>query len=211
MAGWGDITWPLLILGGGYYFRNEIKSAFARIKAVGPLGVTLEGALPTQQPVATEPPLPPPAAKAHDVISSIKQFISPEQLDPAVQAIRDDLAKRELNRAEQIEVLVHALASTNIQLYHERTYRGIFGSQMSALVMMNNPAGAPEEAVKAIYDAAAAQYTDLYKGFTFDRWIAFLVHGGLATCVDKQYQTTPYGRGFLKYVVDMRLVTPKLY
>jgi len=32
MTGIGDITWPLFILGGAYYFRNEIKSAFAKVR-----------------------------------------------------------------------------------------------------------------------------------------------------------------------------------
>ena len=196
----GDFTWPLLILGGVVYFRNEIKSAFARIKAVGPLGVTLDAPPPAQQPIAT------PAVSANEVISGIKQFISPEQLEPAVKSIKDDLAKRTQNKDEQIEILVHALASTNIQVSHERTYRGIFGSQMSALLTMNNPSGATEETVKKIYDAAVAQYPELYKDFTFEKWVAFLMQGGLATHVEGRYEPTAYGRGFMKYVLDMRLL-----
>jgi hypothetical protein len=205
MAGLGDITWPLLIVGGVYYFRNEIKTALARVTAVGPLGVTLEKPPPAQLPVPTS------AATANELISGIKQFISPEQLDPAVQVLKNTLNSRTQNKDEQIEMLVHALASANIQLIHERVYRTIFGSQMEALVSMNNPSGATQETLKRFYDAAAAQYPELYRTITFENWISFVIQSGLAVRIEDRYELTSYGRGFLKYIIDMRLITPKPY
>jgi predicted transcriptional regulator len=55
------------------------------------------------------------------------------------------------------------------------------------------------------------QNPELYKIITFEKWIAFLVSSGLTVETSDGYQTTPYGRGFLKYVVDMHLITPKAY
>jgi hypothetical protein len=82
---------------------------------------------------------------------------------------------------------------------------------MNALVRMNNPGGATPEILKQFYDAAATQYPELYKNVTFENWTAFLVTSGLAVQTDDRYQTTPFGSGFLKYVLDMHLITPKPY
>ncbi len=205
MSDLGSITWPLLLLGGGYYFRNEIKAAFARIKEFGPSGVKLDTPPPTQQATSAT------AATRIDFVAGIKQFISPEQLEPAVEQLKKELRGHTTDKDEQLEIMIYGVASLNIQLAHERTYRNIFGSQVNALVAMNVAGGASEETLKQIYAPAAAQYVEVYKTFSFEAWVTFLVNSGLAVRTENNYQTTPYGRGFLKYAVDKHLFFPKPY
>lgn len=205
MADVGSITWPLLIAGVVYYFRDDIKAALRRLKELGLTGVKLDIPTTQQQPIATAPAAP----TAKDLVSGIKQFISPEQIDPAVNKIKAELQAQTSNTAEQLEIMIHGVASLNIQLAHERTYRIIFGSQTSALVSMNNPGGASEETLKQIYTGATTQYPEFYKDFSFEKWIGFLINSGLAVRNGSLYETTAYGRGFLKYAVDMHLSFPK--
>lgn len=186
-------------------FATRLRPAFARIKEFGPSGVKLDAAPPTQ--LAT----PSTAATKVDFIAGIKQFISPEQLEPAVEKIKNELRAHTTDKDEHLEIMIHGVASLNIQLAHERTYRNIFGSQVNALVSMNVAGGASEDTLKQIYAQAAAQYVELYKTYSFDAWIAFLVTSGLASRIENHYQTTAYGRGFLKYAVDMHLFFPKPY
>jgi hypothetical protein len=220
MASIGDITWPLLIVGVLYYYHNDIKAALARIKSVGPHGLTLEptptqrvstatvgdtGIVPSDTGVATL------GKTANERINIVKQFISPEQLEPSVQSIKQELVTASRDKDEQIDLLAYVLASTNIQLVHERTYRNIFGSQMQALLSINNPGGATDQAVRKIYDEAAAQNAEVYEKISFQQWTDFLLLSGLIARTGDRYELTPYGRGFLKYVVDARLMTPKAY
>ena len=159
----GSITWPLVLLVGGWYFRKEIKAAFSRIKEVGPAGFKLDSAASTQQAITAT------TAPKVDFIAGIKQFISPEVLDPAVAQIKTELQAHSLDKDEQLEIMIHGVASLSIQLNHERTYRNIFGSQVNALVMMNAAGGASEEALKQLYEQTAAQYPEIYKSFTFEK------------------------------------------
>jgi len=135
----------------------------------------------------------------------VKQVVSPELLDPFVDQLKRQLQLQTTDKDKQLDILLHWLALTNIQLAFERVYRNIFGSQATALVSMNNVGGASEEIVRQIYAQAAAQYPDVFKAFPFETWIAFLLNSGLAVRTDNRYQTTAYGRGFLKYVVDAQL------
>lgn len=200
-----DIAWPLVVLAGGYYFRKEIRAALERVIELGPSGVKLDHAKPVQ--VATAPP----AAAANELISNIKQFISPDQIDPSVDAIRIDLQQRSSNKDEQVDMLVHALAAVNIQLGHERAYGAIFGSQIVALARMNEVGGASDETLKQIYAAAAANHAEFYKTYSYESWVEFLFKSGLAIRNGAIYKTTPYGSGFLKYILDRHLTVAKPY
>jgi hypothetical protein len=167
------LAWPALFLIAGIYYRKEISAAFNRIKELGPGGIKLDGAPATQSVV-------PPANQARDIIADIKQFVSADQLDPGVAQLRSELEKRAgQDKDQKIEILLHALASTNVQLVHERNYNQIFGSQIVALNQMNQIGGSDEQALKDIYNNAVARWPESYKHFTFEDWKAFLLKSGL--------------------------------
>ena len=107
--------------------------------------------------------------------------------------------------------MIHGLASLNIQLSHERTYRAIFGNEIIALARMNETGGAIVETLKQIYSDAATKYPELYNTYTYENWLAYLVNSNLAFQKENHYETTPYGRGFLKYMIDMHLSVAKAY
>ncbi len=200
------IAWPVVVLTIGIYFRNEIRSAFSRIKELGPSGVKLEGLSPAAQQTAS-----PPNVAANELISGIKQFIAPDVIDLSVAEIRKDLSARSQNREEQIEMLVHALASANVRFHHQRNYNLIFGSQLGALARMNVAGGVTEEVVKPLYSEAATRFPDVYENFKFEDWLGFLLHGGLTLRTGDRYELTPFGRSFLRYIVDQRLSALKPY
>jgi len=203
----GRIAWPLVAAGFLIFFRSEIRAAFSRLKEVGLSGVKLDSAAPKQVP-------PPPATEviagtAKDFISGVKQFIDSEQLDPAVANFRRDLSAYTQNKDDQLEIMIYAAASANIQLTHERIYRTIFGSQIAVLDGMNAVGGITEEAAKKLYENTVAHSPEFYKSFSFENWIGFLLKTNLAKKVGSNYEATAYGRGFLKYVLDMRLISAK--
>lgn len=204
MSDIGSITWPLLILGVGFYFRNEIRAAFLRVTEVGPSGVKLAGAPATQEVTAS-----PTTAAPNELIRGIREFISPELLDPAVQQIKSELARVGGTAGEQIETLAHALASVNIQIAYERNYRVIFGSQIEALIAMNGPAGALEQLLSALYANAAARYPGFYKTFSYEQWKHFFVATGLTVQTDAGLEISAFGRGFMKYMIDKSLPVQK--
>jgi hypothetical protein len=212
-----DIAWPLLGAAIFISLYKEIKAAFPRIRELGLSGVKL-GDAPTEQVPARataettgliQTAGATPGAAVKDVIQNIKEVVPPDQLDPAVKEIKSKFQQQFPNKDDQLELMTYGIASLNIQLTHERNYRNIYGSQANALISMNAAGGASEDTLKQIYAQAAVQWPDLYKHVSFNGWGGFLVASGLAVQVENSYQTTPYGRGFLKYAVDQHLFFPK--
>jgi hypothetical protein len=125
--------------------------------------------------------------------------------------VRSDLImKIGQNLQDQVEALIYALASTNIQLVHEKNYNLIFGSQITLLAQMNTDAGVPPDTARSIYDTAKSAFPDLYRTYSYEQWIGFVQGSGLCTVAPSgNYVLTAFGRGFLKYILDRHLPVNK--
>jgi hypothetical protein len=140
-------------------------------------------------------------------ISKLKNIVSEDQLEPAVQAIRRQLATTiGPTPQDQLEGLIYLAAWLNVQLIHERNSGMIFGSQIRLLAQMNSqPEVTPAEAMQ-VYNEAKAAYPDFYRSITFEQWIGFLTTAGLcAMGPNGNYVLTPFGHGFMRYIWDRRL------
>jgi hypothetical protein len=194
-----DMAWPIVVGGALFYFRESIRNSFPRITEVGPGGIKLGAA---QAAAGQALAAAPPALLTH----KLRQIVSGDQLEPTVQNIRENIAKEVgPDKDSQNDALVHVAAALSVQLGHERAYRLIFGSQLSALAQMSGAAGSAKDAVRAIYDQAVANFPEFYKGYPYDAWIGFLKNSQLVSESVEYYTLSPYGRGFLKYIVDQQL------
>lgn len=217
------VTWPAILVWLVWYLRDAIKRAVGRITEVGLSGAKFApppDQIPSapQQGVSATPSGSQPAApieggsRLQQFIANVRAFISDEVLDPAVQSVRADLPnKLGSNQADQLEGLIYTTASLNVQVAHERNYNAIFGSQIQLLTQMVPALGIPAQVARNVYAQAKSSYPEFYRTYTFDEWIGFLQQSGL--CVVGQggnYILTPFGRGFLKYIVDRRL-PPKVF
>jgi hypothetical protein len=138
------------------------------------------------------------------VVEEIKAFISPDQLNPSVEAVRRDLSKIG-SSGDQIDTLVYVVASQNVQLAHERAYTAIFGSQLQLLAQMNTDFGVPQSVARQIYETAKVAYPQVYPNYPFEDWIGFLLRGLITVAPNGNYVLTAYGRGLLRYIVDRHL------
>jgi hypothetical protein len=211
------IAWPAVAGFGIYYLRNEIKAAFKRVTEIGPGGAKF--APPEQQPT------PPPSGVANtpsqqnairgtsvqNFIHSLKGMYSAELLEQFAQRVKSDLMTVAGNDAhEQAETLTYALAGVNIQVGYERTYASIFGSQLTFLAQANGEGGLVPAYAHQLYEQTKAANPALYAAYPFDRWVGFLIESALViTDARGNYALTPYGRGFLKYIVDRHLTVFK--
>jgi hypothetical protein len=210
------LAWPLVVAGGLWYYRNEIRVALKRLTAIGPTGAKFdpspEHQIPSTPTLAAE--LPPPKADAltpqpdlQTQIQQIKSLISADQLDPFTQKLRADLSG--VSPSQQLEALPYFVAALGIQLSHERNYIAIFGSQLNLLAQANGASGITPELANALYEQAKAAYPQVYAALRLDQWIGFLITAGLLIQSGGAYVLTSYGRGFIKYLVDRQLPVNK--
>lgn len=104
---------------------------------------------------------------------------------------------------ERERVLLRYLASVSIAFLFERLYANIWGSQIAALQFIND-FGAPglsRDSLKPWYEQAAAGNKDLYRNYSFDDWLGFLVGMGVVEEKDDQLTLSLTGREFLKYLI----------
>src|SRR5262249_13978538 len=120
--------------------------------------------------------------RLHQFIANVRGYLSDEQIEPAARMVRDQLDKTfGPNPADQLEGLAYALASLNIQLSHEKNYNAIFGSQLRLLEQMIAGSGVPVEIARKTFEEAKSAFPEVYRDFTFDQWIGFLMGSGLST------------------------------
>jgi uncharacterized protein (DUF952 family) len=222
------VAWPAFLVWVVWYLRDEVKHAAARLIELGLTGAKFAPPAPpaqiAQSPTAsvsegvgsargagTATAVSSGVGSSALFIASAKAKFSEDQLQPIVQELRRGLEGTfGSNPQDQAEGFVYFSAALHVQLMHERNYRMIFGSQLQLLEMMNADVGVPPAFAMNVYNTAKAAHPDIYRSITFEQWIAFLLGAGLCNVAPNgNYVLTPFGRGFLRYIVDMHLPTNK--
>jgi hypothetical protein len=231
------LAWPAVVGLICFFLRHEVKRVAPRITELtwsgakfaplpdqipsptgggisGPSGPSLiaeSGALSVTGSKTEAAKTAPSSDAAQRLIANLKSFISEDQLEPTAQAIRRELTDTiGTDQKNQIEALIYALAARNVAIRHEQNYSAIFGSQLQLLEQMIVEPGVPPIVARQIYDAARSANPEAYRAYPFEQWIAFLQNSGLTTAAPTgNYVLTPYGRGFLKYILDRRLSVNK--
>jgi hypothetical protein len=76
--------------------------------------------------------------------------------------------------------LIRALVVVSVLRTHDTVYRLIFGSQLGLLLQANTGAPPNMDQARAMYDAAAGNFPEVYAGFSFEEWLDFPIRMSLA-------------------------------
>jgi len=134
----------------------------------------------------------------------------------SVQA-REASIKSELERLgfsfdqqDTVDVLIRQLATLQCVSFFERTYRIIFGSQLSALDFLNTSGPVPMSIVEAyFYDTAQTLEQTFYSDFPFAQWLSFLLDNFLIAQENDVIGISVGGRDFLVWMVNAGLTHSK--
>jgi hypothetical protein len=205
------LGWPiaavLIALGLGLPLiivcRRELRDFVRRTISISPrTGIKAAPQLPQVMP--TSPAAP--ALASADLSRQLAANVDPSVLDQRINGICADFDSRGIGAGQREELLIQLLAGALTREAWERIYLLILGSQMRLLQNLNqSPAGLTEHDVRLIYQTALTQQPDLYQPVPFESWIGFLETTGLVSQNRDNYVITPYGRGFLKYLVAQGL------
>jgi hypothetical protein len=216
------LAWPVVVVWGILYWRDELKAATKRLTEIGFAGAKF--ASPEQQvpapPIAALPVSKEGKETTRGVaatsnvaafVARVKGLVSDDQLQPSIRSIRNELvAIAGDDLSDQVEALIYNSASLNVQLMHERSYNIIFGSQLTLLAQANGTGGLAPALAKQLYEQARSANSTVYASYTFEAWIGFLINSALlAVDAHGNYVLTNFGRGFLKYIIDRQLTVFK--
>lgn len=205
------IGWPfaavLMALGLGLPLivvcRKEVRDLVKRIISISPKsGITV-----TPQPTQVLPTNPAgPALASADLSRRVAANVDPYVLDQRINGICAEFDSHEIKPGQREELLIELLAGALTREAWERIYLLIFGSQIRLLQNLNQlPDGLAESEARKMHQSAATQQPELYQRVSFDSWISFVESTGLVSQHGEKYVITPYGRGFLKYLISQGL------
>lgn len=147
-----------------------------------------------------------PTDRRKSETSEIMKLIDGVVIQDQMKVIRNDLDTRSIADPQNREdALIRALAATQLARAFDLTYYLIYGSQIVLLQRLNplGELGCDEGCMRPLYDAAAAQYPNVYKEYDFGKWINFLASMNLITTRPGHVQITPFGREFLRYLTEV--------
>lgn len=202
----GIMIWPTLVLALAMMFRSQIGNLINRIASGELWGAKITA--------------PPPTQTVRE-IKAIGENVKGLGKGPALaednplqglaeESIQQNPVLKNLDCESQLAIVIQAHAALQMQVTFERTYRLIFGSQLAALRAADRNGGIPIEDIRAIFNRAKANFSELHKDRTFEQWAQFLIDTGLAMAQDGQRTavTTMRGHEFHAYVAQMRYPEP---
>jgi hypothetical protein len=229
------VLWPVLVAVVLWSFRKELrglfKSGFKAFNVEVPpqpevkqetVTVALEGVGATAVignvvPAVTDSSSAPPGPlKASGPVSVNEWDLPVATDDPELNRRAADFQKAAPGPVtpETKRNMAVAIARVFLDLQCERIYRGIYGSQLEALLLTNRPGGASDKELKEVLE----RFKETAAANPFESWLGFLTKTtklveevpsetpfGLGT----RYRSTDMGRTFLQYLVRMGLTGPK--
>jgi hypothetical protein len=176
------------------FSSNTQKTALERQKQnPGPLTQITDTMVPASHA------MPPPVALYNSIEEEVRKTLS------------------ELSLPADIEKawLIRSIATARVERVHEVVYRLILASQISLVLQANT--AIPVDPLKAmkIYDAAKADFPQIYSDFSFDSWVNYPVSMGLLKKEEKNtdsyvLRVTEAGKDFLHYLVNNGLTSGKV-
>lgn len=199
-------SWPIAFGAVAYGFRSPISKLLGRIKTVSGWGASMDIS-PAQEMIALQqdgsetPALPatithdtmPPTDPVFDVmdrnlLESLDAIIGVDDRLKLIWAVR----QRSISEANRL---------------HEFHYRLMFGSQIKALVTLNQTGAAPVAIFEKFYDEQVRPDPAngaIHDGRSFEQWGAFIVDAAYAEIVHGSnpptVRITPFGRQFCAWL-----------
>ena len=202
------VAWPIAAVIMVLSFKTDLRSFlphFLRRK----MEIELPGGFKAKIDVAEQQQGDNPAAQ--------KLEVQKPTLDPSPRAAVNLIETRIRIEVDSVEaakkepVLLRALAQSRLQAGHEFTYNRIFGSQILALKRLNEAGRATVDDAREFFKPYAEQFPQVYSSYGFDGWIAFLKSNVLINQNGTTIEITEFGRDFLVYLTEARLLENKAW
>lgn len=206
-----SLSWPLVCLIIFYYLRKPISRFLKKVKKVSYGETSIERQSKKQKD-----------DKSIDILTKGNDFtyidetlhkFSETSKRFAMQVIENETKVNEVQddrqRAERVLKYTQLLI---IVKDSEKIYQYIYGSQIRLLQKLNY-ASEKTENVKYFYDSAAKYFPDIYKDYSYESYLNWLVNQSLISYdrEDKIISITETGKDFLIYLIESNSNQERLY
>jgi hypothetical protein len=118
--------------------------------------------------------------------------------------LKNYLGNIQFNSSDEREaLLLRALARSQVNAQFDRTSMLIYGSQLELLVEASSrPAGISDEELLTKFEQVKAADPVFHEQTTLDSYRGFLLNTGVLLVQGDRLKITPFGKEFLKFLVD---------
>lgn len=193
-------VWPIALLLVFFIYREPIKDLVStRSIKLGTSGVEIGApAQATQQPATLS------AGPSGSLQNRAEPFpveykplagLIDQMIDNSVPVI---MAQFGYDKEKALKHIATVYLGTT---YLEKASRNIFGSQVDALILVDSKTGPTDlPAIKDIYSKARAQNSAVFKNYSFEQWMSFLVSQQLVEVRGDSVLKTPGGMALIPYM-----------
>ena len=188
-----QIAWPLAAVLIALSFRAEFRALLPKLRRVGPTGLEFEV---ERQQIRAAVVAAPGELKELPGLSRTQAMARVERL------LHDRLHQSITKQEDREDLLVRLLAQSHLETLFEQTYRLIFGSQISALKILNQHQGVTvsEADARAHFERLKELHPEVYQHYGYEQWLGFLLGRDLIMRSDDTFAITDIGRDFLLYL-----------
>jgi hypothetical protein len=195
------LPWPLVALVVALVviglFRKQIGEFLSRLTEFWWMKASPPALQPPPKEISKELASEPPKQGTN----SNQINITPLQA-PVFTEIEQQINKLAFTPDVERKYLMRSIVEAKFMMHYMRAARFAFGSQLGLLTQANGVGGpVPITQAKEIYTQAAKQFRDIYRGFSFDSWLGFLVDNNFAVVENDKVAATDLGRDFMHYLV----------
>jgi hypothetical protein len=200
------VAWPTAVVILALKFKPELLTAlpslFRRKFELEALGVRAMIDAAAEQQVAPENP-------------AIEKLLETTLLEPsphlAVNIVENFIREslKSVERTKWEATLSRALAEARLRQAHEFNYNRIFGSQIAYLKRLNEVSRTTKDQAREFFTSYAEKYPEFYANYSFEKWLIFMIAGGLIAEKDGGIELSVFGHDFLVYIVEQRLLENK--
>ena len=195
------LAWPVAIIVLAFAFRSRLGELLPRITKMGPAGVELTAAKQSTE-----------ASEELQAVEVSRAELEPLS-DPTAIAIeeRNKQALDELSQepAQREKILLRALTAQQLEKNFFQVYRGIFGSQIRALKLLNERPVPINEAEEMFNKLKAAD--PALSDWSLELYLNYLRSWQLISEDRDRLVISPTGRSFLHFLVQHGLSEERLH
>lgn len=184
-----QLAWPIAAVIIAFLFRGEFRTLLPKLRRVGPTGLEFEVERQRAAPVVA-----PGQLKELPGISRTQAMAHIERL------LHDSLHQSTTKQEDREDLLVRLLAQSRLETLFEQTYRLIFGSQISALKLLNQGIRASDADARAHFEHQKELNPEVYEHYGYEQWLGFLLGRDLIMQSKDTFEITDIGRDFLLYL-----------
>jgi hypothetical protein len=197
------LAWPIVVLTIFLNLKTPLINIINRIKKIGYKDTGIEMHISNKQGESKSPIDNLTDGKSDIELDSILNLFAPETLDFSKFTVTKQSNLEALDTQEDREKVLLSYSQIIFLFMHfNKIYYNIFGSQIRILQRLSSSIIESRITLLSFYNDAKSAFPKVFENYPYDTYLNYLLLNNLITEQGSTIVITPFGKDFLKYLID---------